>query len=110
MKRIYENYEDGQVYEMKENNEVLGVDYDKYYEDKYVDASMDERLMYIQIALDGIFELLEDRLGAIIGAIIEKKEAKVEQGFKVKKVGADIAEEAGKLATAEAIAKIFGNR
>ena len=89
--------------------------YDELFDKRYVDDSYDgielgERLMYLQLALDNVCELLEELVNCTKEEKkeeVRKKEEQEKSAFKLGKIGADIGEEKGQL---DIIAKIFGNK
>ena len=100
---------------MKEKYEVYEDLYEKLLDGRYDDEGLnvDERLMYIQLALDNICELLEKLVDCAKEEEKEGKKGKKKGGdvdaaeFSITKIGADIGEEKEQ---ADIIARIFGNR
>ena len=92
-------------YAVKEDYGIYEDIYAKLYEDKHEEVELSERLMYINIALDSIHELLEKFLNKFFEGKQKGKSAEAPEP-KFTKIGADIG---CKHTQMDVIAKIFGN-
>ena len=82
--------------------------YDKAhaYEAAYGEADLEERLAYIQFALENACELLEKLVDCALEERKVKEDKRGKSQFRVGKIGADIGEEKRQR---DSIARIFGN-